>query len=526
MGGRPVDRSGPIGTRGRHARIPLVEYRSGEIDRRTFLRAGGLAAAGIGGAGLLAACGSSARHTLGPSVAPSTSPTTVVDPSLPWWLRGDFAPVAHEVESFDLRVEGTLPKELAGLYVRNGSNPKPGWAPHWFLGDGMVHGVMLGDGKATWYRNRYVRTTLLAAGGGLTAKGAPGGAAGLSNVSVVHHAGRLLTLGEVGFPYELRAEDLSTVGAYDFNGRLAGNMTAHPKIDPATGKMHFFGYNFTEPFLVYHVADRNGALVSSQPVPVKASTMIHDFAITDRDVVFWEMPVLFDMKLAIKMVSESRSRIMPYVWKPEYGSRLGVMPLDGPASSIRWVEIDPCYVFHGMNAWREGDEIVLDVCRMPSVFDAGTALGPPPRLHRWRVDTSGAQLRFRDEVRSDLDADLPSIDRRYAGRAYKHGWRVETRATSDDIVLAGAVHVDAQSGTETRWDPGAQFSSGEWLFVATGPAEAEGVVMTYVYDRAAATSALVVLDARDVGAGPVARITLPQRVPYGFHAAWVPATEV
>jgi carotenoid cleavage dioxygenase len=190
------------------------------------------------------------------------------------------------------------------------------------------------------------------------------------------------------------------------------------------------------------------------------------------------------------------------------------------------VEIDPCYVFHGMNAWREGDEVVLDVCRMPTVFASGSVLGPPPRLHRWRVNTSAAQLTFKDEVRSDLDADLPSIDKRYTGRAYRHGWRVETRPATDDVVLAGAVHVDAQSGTETRWDPGPQVSSGEWHFVPTGPAEAEGVVMTYVYDRASATSALVVLDARDVGAGPLARIPLPQRVPYGFHAAWVPANEV
>jgi carotenoid cleavage dioxygenase-like enzyme len=495
-------------------------------DRRTVLRLGALTAAGLGGAGLLAACGSDAKRAvrLSDGATPST-PATVVDPNVPWWLRGDFAPVTKEVEAFDLRVEGSLPQELTGLYVRNGSNPKPGWAPHWFLGDGMVHGVMIGDGKATWYRNRYVHTTLLAAGGGLTAKGAPGGASGLSNVSVVHHAGKLLTLGEVGFPYELRTADLSTVGAYDFGGRLTGNMTAHPKIDPATGAMHFFGYNFSEPYLEYHVANRDGVLESSQPVSVKASTMIHDFAITDRDVVFWEMPVLFDMNLAVEMISKPRSTIMPYVWKPEYGSRLGVMPLGGPATAIRWVEIDPCYVFHGMNAWRDGDEVVLDVCRMSKVFEAGAALGPPPRLHRWRINTAGAHLRFRDEVRSDLDADLPSIDRRYTGRAYRHGWRVETRPATDDVVFAGAVHVDAQTGNETRWDPGPQYSSGEWLFVATGPDEAEGVVMTYIYDRAAGTSSLVLLDARDVAAGPIARIALPERVPYGFHATWVPGTE-
>jgi carotenoid cleavage dioxygenase len=278
------------------------------IDRRTALRLTGYGALGLAAARILAACGADGAK---PSSAAYRPPP--LDPEKPWWLQGNFAPVTRETEATDLRVQGTIPDALSGLYVRNGSNPKTGWAPHWFLGDGMVHGVMLANGKASWYRNRYVQTTLLAAGGGLTAKGAPGGAAGLSNVSLVHHAGRLLTLGEVGWPYELRARDLSTLGPYDFAGRLQGNMTAHPKIDPATGSMHFFGYNFAEPYLVYHVADRTGALVSSQPVAVKSSTMIHDFAITERDVIFWEMPVLFDTKLAVEMVSQPRSRIMPFV---------------------------------------------------------------------------------------------------------------------------------------------------------------------------------------------------------------------
>jgi carotenoid cleavage dioxygenase len=498
------------------------------IDRRALLLMGGRGIVGAAAASFLTACGSS--HSSGSASPPQTpaplpSTTTIPDPSVPWWLRGNYAPVTANTDATDLAVEGSLPDGLSGLYVRNGSNPKPGWSPHWFLGDGMVHGVMLNGGKASWYRNRYVRTSLLAAGGGLTANGAPGGAAGLSNVSLVHHAGKLLSLGEVGWPYELRASDLSTVGPYDFHGRLAGNMTAHPKIDPATGTMHFFGYNFSEPYLMYHVADRTGALVSSQPVPVKASTMIHDFAITERDVVFWEFPVLFDMNLAIKMVSTPHSRTMPYVWKPAYGSRIGVMPLGGPASAIRWVEIDNCYVFHGMNAWRDGDDVVLDVSRLPKVFD-GYDLGPPPRLHRWRINTSGASLAFRDEQRSDADAELPSIDKRYTGRAYRHGWRVMSRTLADDIKFGGAVHTDARTGQETVWDPGEQFSAGEWLFVPTGDAEAEGVLMSYVYDHAEQRSALVLLDARDVGAGPVARIPLPVRVPYGFHATWVPAGEI
>jgi len=176
-----------------------------------------------------------------------------------------------------------------------------------------------------------------------------------------------------------------------------------------------------------------------------------------------------------------------------------------------------------MNAFRDGDDIVLDVSRMAKVFD-GSALGPPPHLHRWRINTSGRSLTFHDEQRSDTIADLPSIDRRRTGRAYTHGWRVETRNRQDTVDLAGVVHIDANSGIETRWDPGERFSSGEWLFVATGTAEADGVIMTYVHDKADDASSLVMLDARDVAAGPIARVRLPQRVPYGFHATWVPSS--
>ncbi|MDQ1509150.1 MAG: hypothetical protein QOG50_994, partial [Actinomycetota bacterium] len=252
------------------------------IDRRSLLRLGGLGALGVAAASALGACSSSTTRRSAQAPRPTTTTIAArpLDPSKPWWLQGNFAPVKREVEAFDLAVEGSLPRELSGLYVRNGSNPLPSWSSHWFLGDGMVHGVAIENGKAKWYRNRFVHTTLLAAGGGLTAKGPPGDAASLSNVSVVHHGGKLLTLGEVGYPYELNASNLSTVGPYNFGGRLHGNMTAHPKIDPETGTMHFFGYNFSEPYLLYHVADHNGTLVSSQPVAVKAATMIHDFAIT------------------------------------------------------------------------------------------------------------------------------------------------------------------------------------------------------------------------------------------------------
>ena len=350
---------------------------TGRITRRELMRGGalgalGLAAASAASGAVLAACGtSSGTSATSPpgtrfSSPPTTSPTDSADH--PWWLQGGFAPVREELTATDLPVSGSLPSELSGLYVRNGSNPVKGTSPHWFLGDGMVHGVLVEDGRARWYRNRYVRTALWSAGGGLGASGAPGGGAGLSNVSVLHHGGRLLSLGEIGLPYALDPADLSTVGLVDYGGGTNGNMTAHPKIDRATGALHSFGYGFTEPFLQYRVADAHGALVHQEPVAVARSTMMHDFAITDRDVVFWEMPVLFDMDGAIKMIQDPASGALPFHWDPSYGSRLGVMPLGGPASAIRWVEIEPCYVYHGVNAHRDGADVVLDVCRLDSAF--------------------------------------------------------------------------------------------------------------------------------------------------------------
>ena len=481
--------------------------------------------AGAFGLAVLAACGDEETAATATATTTTPPPSTIVphgDPSAPWWLRGNFAPVRQEVETTDLVVTGEIPASLAGLYVRNGSNPVPETSPHWFLGDGMVHGVMLEDGQAKWYRNRYVQTALYAAGGGLTASGAPGGASSLSNVSVVYHGGKLLSLGEVGLPYELSPVDLSTVGAYDFAGALSGNVTAHPKIDPATGRMHFFGYGFSAPFLMYYVAEADGSLLTAQPVEVSASTMIHDFAITESDVIFWEFPVLFDFDLAIEMVNTPGSTTMPYVWTPEYGARIGVMPLGGPTSAIRWVEIEPGYVFHGVNAFRDGDDVVVDVCHQEKVF-YGEGLGTPSQHHRWRINTAGSSLSFASEVVSDRPADLPSIDKRFAGREHRHCWKVVTGTSPDNVELRGVVHHDRTTGKETVYDPGPTKSSGEWLFVPEGDDEADGYLLTYVYDAADDTGSLEILRALDVEAGPVASVALPQRVPYGFHATWVSA---
>jgi carotenoid cleavage dioxygenase len=496
------------------------------MDRRTFIQRAGLAALVAGGVSpLLAACGSPDRSA---SPDPTTAPAPTLppfDPDRPYWMQGGFAPVRDEVEAFDLTVRGALPAALSGLYVRNGSNPAAGDSSHWFLGDGMVHGVRLEGGRAAWYRNRYLDTPLyrdrsgLIGGGG----GPPGGARNQSNVSVFEHAGRLLSSGELGLPYELSTDDLATIGPHDFDGRLETSMTAHPKVDPATGHLHFFGYGFVPPYLTYHVADGTGALVHSTEIEVAGPTMIHDFAITDRDVVFWELPVVFDMERALAAVRGEGTGGMPFRWDESYGARIGVLPIGADGSAIRWVEIPPCYVFHGVNAFREGTDVVVDVCRMPAMFVEGLDVGSAVP-HRWRIGTGGDDLAFRDEGPAGESMDLPSIDRRRTGLPNRHAWYLLVGPEADwPAEFQGLVRTDASTGAVDRYEPGPGVRVNEGTFVPGSPdaAEGEGWLLSYAWNRARDASDLLVLEALDLAAGPVASVELPARVPYGFHGAWV-----
>ncbi|HET9543275.1 MAG TPA: carotenoid oxygenase family protein [Acidimicrobiales bacterium] len=489
----------------------------GAMTRRQFMaRAGITAVAAPGFASLLAACGGSSDSSAAPT---SSAPVTeAYDPDTPWWLQGNFAPVTQELEAFDLTVAGELPAALTGLYARNGSNARQADNGHWFLGDGMLHGVRLDEGQAAWYRNRWVRTGLYESGAGFT-DGPPGGETTYSNVSAFTHAGRLLTSGEIGYPYELSVDDLSTVGAHDFAGRLTTSMTAHPKIDPDTGFMHFFGYGFAEPFLTYHVADERGRLVSSQPVDVAGPTMIHDFAITDQDVVFWEFPVVFDIDLALA------GEGMPFRWDASYGARIGVLPLGGPTTAARWVEVDPAYVFHGINAYRSGDDVIVDVSQFATMFDGGV-LGQEGAIHRWTIGTGDAALTYRDDVlQSELPMELPTRDPRRVGREHRYGWLVESPVDPDTVRFGGLYRLEVSTGETQYWDAGPGRSANEGLFVPRpgGTDEDDGWVLTYVYDAATEGSELVVLDASAIDGGPLATVELPGRVPHGFHAAWVPA---
>ncbi len=483
------------------------------LARRDFIKHSLLAAGSMAiPPGLLSACGN----------APADR-TFTVDPNRPWWLQGNFSSVHDEIDAFDLPVRGRIPSELTGLYVRNGSNPQHDNSPHWFLGDGMVHGVRLDGGRARWYRNRYVRTPFYehgvsfaeAIGRGLP----PSKHNTTSNVSVIWQGGKILSSGEVGGAYVIDPNDLSTVGPTDFGGAVDNSFTAHAKVDPDTGYLHFFGYWFFPPHITYYVADETGRVIRKEPIETSKPSMMHSFAITDREAVFWECPVLFDLGSAVTNPTDA------FRWTPEYGARIGILPFGEPGASIRWVEIDPCFVFHETNAFRDGDEVVVDVGRLPSVFD-GTDIGGGPgreRVMRWRINTSGPELRFREELVTTNQWDLPTHDRRYTGRRYRYGWYSEFRDHPDSVDLGGVGMIDYTSGATRYWDPGLTRHGGEPFFVPGGSGEGEGWLMLFVYDHGTDQSVLAILDALRPDRGPIAEIDLPRRVPFGFHGCWVPS---
>lgn len=428
------------------------------------------------------------------------------------WLTGLLAPVSDEIEAHDLPVDGVLPVELTGRYFRNGPNPRPGRpSAHWFAGDGMVHGVRLRDGRAEWYRNRWVRTTRFTSDAPFVrADGTLDRAAVPANTHVISHAGRILALVENGLPYELTPE-VETAGCRDFGGRLTTAMTAHPKRDPRTGELLFFGYGFAPPYLTYHRLSAAGELVESRVVEVGGPTMMHDFAITEQYVVWLDLPVVFDPKLLGGM---------PFRWEDSYPARLGVMPRAG--GPVRWFDIDPCYVFHVGNAYEDAHgRVVLDAVRYaPADFSAlwsgigGGGAGSPgtatAALHRWILDIHAGTVT--ETACDDRDVEFPTHDEARTGLPARYLY-----AAADSAI----VKYDLHRGNSTAHELGAEFAPGEAVFVpaADARAEDEGWLLTIVSDRAGRGSELVVLDAGDLSR--TAAIRLPRRVPAGFHGSWI-----
>ena len=503
-----------------------------------------------------------------------TSPQ-IAETSNPY-LSGFLAPVRAEVTATDLQVTGHIPEHLDGRYLRNGPNPAAEVDPvtyHWFTGDGMVHGVALRDGQACWYRNRWVRSPAVC---GTLGEPAPNridpraGMLGLgANTNVLAHAGKTLALVEGGVAnYEL-TDELDTVGTCDFDGTLAGGYTAHPHRDPKTGELHAVSYSFARGRTVqYSVIDTHGRARRTVDIEVTGSPMMHDFSLTDKYVVIYDLPVTFDpvqvmpasvprwLQLPARLVVQSllgrvripspiaaranrdrrRSSGLPYAWNNDYPARIGVMPRDAGANnagkaSVRWFDIEPCYVYHPLNAYseiREGAEVlVLDVVRYSRMFDRDRR-GPGeslPSLDRWTINLATGAVST--ECRDDRSQEFPRINENLTGVRHRFGYTVGIdggflAAGGLDLVSSLYKH-DYATGSTTVAALDPDLLLGEVCFVpnpstGAGGAEDDGILMGYGSHRSRDEGQLLLLDAQTLET--VATVHLPQRVPMGFHGNW------
>jgi len=441
------------------------------------------------------------------------------------YLHGNYAPVLEErSDDHELPVTGVIPPELTGQLLRNGPNPSVIPADesdyHWFGGDGMIHAISLEDGRAVGYRNRWVRTRALAATLDTAPPNGPSEPIdGPANTHVIRHAGTTLALVESGFPHAL-SPDLDRARIHDFDGGLASPMTAHPKLDPVSGELVFFGSDvFGPPFLRYHVVDAAGGLTRTEAIDIPRATMIHDFGVTATRVVFLDLPVVFDLDLA------AMGRPLPYRWMPDAGARVGVMPRGRGNDDVRWIGIDPVYVFHVLNAYDDGDTVVMDVIRYDRAFDTGpgqAVASDLPVLARWTINL--ATGRVGERRLDDVPVEFPRIDDVVAGRRHRYGYCTRLGDRADEPAQLGLVKYDLARDESTRFDPGERRAPGEPVFVRAtdGRGEDEGWILCVVYDAGRDASDLIILDATAFAGPPVATVHLPARVPFGFHGSWVP----
>ncbi len=455
------------------------------------------------------------------------------------YISGPYAPIDNEIVAHDLKVIGEIPKDIHGVYVRNGPNQKykPISHYHWFDGDGMLHAVHIENGKAT-YRNRWVRTDAFkqeaekeaclwqGVMGNLAAnpRGANYNLKDTSNTAVASFNKKLLTMwymcGEI---YTSDPITLETTGKEDFNGTLSSKAMAHVKVDEYTNELMFFDYGLKPPYMWYGVVGSNGQVKHFTEIPLPGPRLPHDMAITENYSILMDLPYINDPE-ALKT---GRSKI---VFRKDWPSRFAVVPRYGSKDQIRWFEGDPCYIYHVINAWEEGDEIVMDTCITVNPAPQADAKGAIEKLkaylrleavvHRYRFNLKDGSTK--EERLDDRFSEFPMINALETGRKTKYAYN-QSCDVAEVFRFDGLIKYDTSNGStqEYKYGEGVYGSESPFIPKTNAIAEDDGYVITFTTNERDEKSEVLILDAQNVDKGPLARIQLPQRVPLGFHGCWV-----
>jgi carotenoid cleavage dioxygenase len=320
-------------------------------------------------------------------------------------------------------------------------------------------------------------------------------------------------------PTELDPTNLDTRGYLE---TYRGNVTAHPKIDPETGEMVWFAYSAGETplnaTLAYGVTSAAGEVVRRDHFEAPYTSMVHDFLVTRRHVLFPVLPLTGSLERAMRGGPA-------FAWEPEKGAFVGVMARDAGVETIRWFETEACYVFHPMNAWEDGSRIIADVMEYPAAplfpnADGSRGRDVWARLVRWTIDLAGASNVIKREPLDDLAGEFPRFDERRAGLAYRHGWFAAS--SQRELRFDAIAHIDLATGKRAVYQlaPGDVTSEPVFTPRSADSDEGDGYLLSVVYRGESDTSDFLVFDTSDITAGPIATAHVPRRVPFGFHGNW------
>ena len=480
--------------------------------------------------------------TIRPTLVPGNHP----------YLSGAFRPNYQELNASELPVIGEIPKRLNGVYLRNTQNPihQPLGTYHPFDGDSMLHLMSFENGRCE-YRNRFTRTKAFeeeqSAGHALFAGlidkpslaqrpgwGARGGLRDSAATDVIVHAGKALaTFYQCGEPYRIDARTLELEGVASWGAQVLadGGISAHPKVCPRTGDLLFFNYSKQAPFMHYGEVDRNNHLVHYVPVPLPGPRLPHDMAFTENFAILNDFPLHWDETL----LAQNKHKL---IYNSHQPSRFALVPRRHASKSIqaqgiRWFEASPTYVLHWLNAWEEGDEIVMHGYHQKTPIPAkgydnsGNTLGPDrygPTLYEWRLNLQTGRTHERRLDQRHLEFGM--INAEYWARPYRYSYNMIAHPGS--FLFDGILRYDHKTGQSQ------QYFFGEGRFGSESPmapchdsqAEDDGYIVSFVSDLKQDRSECIVLDARCIEAGAVARIILPHRISSGTHACWADAREI
>ncbi|MGD8679723.1 MAG: carotenoid oxygenase family protein [Lysobacterales bacterium] len=474
---------------------------------------------------------------------------STIKPNTHPYMNGAWTPNYDEYDATEMDVIGEIPGDIDGVYVRNTENPvhEPIGRYHPFEGDGMIHAISFRDGKAE-YHNRFVRTKAFLAEqevkhslwAGLmehpNRSTRPGWGAhehlkDASSTDVIVHAGRILsTYYQCGDGYRLDPYTLEQYGTESWVP-LDG-ISAHPKLDERTGELLFFNYSKHAPYMHYGVVGPDNRLTHYVPIDIPGPRLPHDIAFSEHYTVLNDLPVFWDPELLKKDIHATR-------FYHDIPSRFGILPRYGDPSSIKWFEAEPTYVLHWLNAWEDGDEVVLDGYFQENPVPGRYEGAPPelermmafldqsllkPKLHRWRFNLKTGQTT--EQHLDDEILEFGTINQRVAGTHNRYCYSAISKPGW--FLFTGLAKHDLESGRS--WSVGLgpeRYGSEPGFAPRVGAAEEDdGYLVTFVTDMIEDRSECVLLDARHIEAGPVCRILLPHRISSGTHATWAHGEDI